>query len=143
MLMLNLGPANHVLHTFFPISVLPSAQLKELPPPSKALPTAERGGERTISRGRRMRRGRGVTGDSSLRRRLMTERTRNSEGKSVTVSNFAPLHPTISDGRGKFVCGGGKRRRTSLREREKRKGNRLSLSVVQGFNSIVQKHYLS
>ena len=78
-----------------------------------------------------------MTGDFSLRRRLMTER--NSEGKSVTISNFAPLlHPSISDGRGKFVCGGGLRRRISLREGEKRKGKSLSYSVVQGFNSIVQ-----
>ena len=82
-----------------------------------------------------------MTGDFSLRRRLMTERTSKRERVKERVSPFPTLPlsilPSISDGRGKFVCGGGKRR-TSLREGEKRKGNRLSYSVVQGFNSIVQ-----
>ena len=96
---------------------------------------------------RRMRRrGRGVTGDSSLRRRLMTEGTRKREKESERVSPFPTLplsiQPSISDGRGKFVCGGG-RRRTSLREGEKRKGNRLSYRVGQNFSFTVQSSCLS
>ena len=43
-----------------------------------------------------------------------------SEGrKECHHFQLCPLRPSVSDGRGKFVCGGG-RRRTSLRERGKR-----------------------
>ena len=92
-----------------------------------------------------MRRGRGVTGDFSLRRRLMTERTSKRERVKERVSPFPTLPlsilPSISDGRGKFVCGGGLRR-TSLREGEKRKVTGLA---TVWFRVLIQlfKHYLS